>query len=259
MDSIEEQIEIAVASACSESAKSASSPKTRNKKSATNVDVGDIITKVMVAIQPMMVAMVTAAVKASNEGMMAELKKISCPASTASTVQTNKFEIDRLEQYSRKDNVKVVGIPETEGENCVEKVKELGRSIGVDLQDNDISVAHRVKSRGKRGNPMIVRFVRRESKVQMMMNKRKLKEQKKDIYIQEDLTQLRGKMLWMVKQDEGTEAAWARDGKVHCLLKEPCRHLDGTTSKKVILDSPEDLFAIGWDEEKVKGLYVGSV
>ena len=62
---------------------------------------------------------------------------------------------------------------------------------------------------------MIVRFVKRESKVQMMMNERKLKEQKKDIYIQEDLTQLHGKMLWMVKQDEGTEAAWARDGKVH--------------------------------------------
>ena len=63
----------------------------------------------------------------------------------------------------------------------------------------------------------------------------------------------------MVKQDEGTEAAWARVGKVHRLPKEPRRHPDGITSNKVILDSPEDLFAIGWDEEKVNDLYVGSV
>ena len=56
--------------------------------------------------------MVAAAVRASNEEMTKELqKKILCPANTASTVQTNKFEIDQLEQYSRRDNVKVVGIP----------------------------------------------------------------------------------------------------------------------------------------------------
>ena len=179
MDNIEEQIEIAVSNAYSEVAKGATSPKTRKKKSATNVDVGDILAKVIAAIQPMMVAMVTAAVKTANEGLMKEMQKLSCPASTASTVQTNKFEIDRLEQYSRRDNIKVVGIPETEGENCVEKVKELGEAIGVDIQDSDISTAHRVKSRGKKGNPMIVRFVRRETKEQMMFNKKKLKEQKK--------------------------------------------------------------------------------
>ena len=118
-----------------------------------------------------------------------------------------------------------------------------------------ISVAHRVQSKGKRGSPIIVRFVRRESKIQMMANKKKLKDQKKEVYIQEDLTHLRSKMLWAVKKNEGTEAAWVRDGKIHCILKGQRQLADGTASKKMVIDTPDDLFNIGWDEEKMKSMY----
>ena len=262
MDNLQEQIEIAISSAFSECTKGAASPKTtRNKsnsKGAANVDVGEIVAKVLAALQPALVSMVAAAVKTSTEALLEEIKKAACPASTATTVQANKFEIDRLEQYSRRDNVKVIGIPETEGEDCVKKIQELASEIGVDMKDTDISVAHRVKSKGKKGNPIIVRFVRRESKIQMMMNKKKLKEQNKEIYIQEDLTQLRSRLLWTVKKDEGTEAAWLRDGKIHCLLKNPCKQSNGIAIKKVVIDTPDDLFNIGWDEDKMRGLYGNS-
>ena len=74
--------------------------------------MGEIVAKVFAALQSVLVSVITAAVKTSNETILQEIKRAACPASTASTVQANKFEIDRLEQYSRRDNIKVVGIPE---------------------------------------------------------------------------------------------------------------------------------------------------
>ena len=91
-----------------------------------------------------------------------------------------------------------------------------------------------------------------------MMNKKKLKEQNKEIYIQEDLTQLRSRLLWTFKKDEGTEAAWVRDGKIHCLLKNPYQQSNGIAIKKVVIDTPDDLINIGWDEDKMRGLYRNS-
>ena len=145
MDNLQEQIEIAISSAFSECTKGAVSPKTtRNKsnsKGAANVDVGEIVAKVLAALQPTLVSMVAAAVKTSTEALLEEIKKASCPARTATTVQANKFEIDRLEQYSRQD-VKVISIPETEDEDCMKKIQELASKIGVDMKDTDVSVAH---------------------------------------------------------------------------------------------------------------------
>ena len=46
-------------------------------------------------------------------------------------VQTNRFEIDRLEQYSGRDNVNIVWVPEKENENCTELVRELGMTMEV--------------------------------------------------------------------------------------------------------------------------------
>ena len=73
------------------------------------------------------------AVKTSTEAFFQEIRKDAYPTSTTSTVQSNKFEIDRLEQFSRMDNVKVVENPASEDENCMEKVKKLGRAIGVEI------------------------------------------------------------------------------------------------------------------------------
>ena len=168
MESLEETVKIAVSSAfgeCKKEIAGVASPKTRkgSGKGATNVDVGDIMTRVIAALQPLLNSVICAAVKASNEALLHELRMNSCPQSTASTVQTNSFEIDRLEQYCRKDNIEVIGFPEEEDENCVDIVKSLGEDIGVTIEDADISTAHRVKSKGRHGNPIIVRFVRRDT------------------------------------------------------------------------------------------------
>ena len=56
-----------------------------NSKGTANVDVGEIVAKVLAALQPTLVSMVAAAVKTSTETLLEEIKKAACPASTATT------------------------------------------------------------------------------------------------------------------------------------------------------------------------------
>ncbi len=90
--------------------------------------------------------------------------------------KTNRFELDRLEQYSRKDSVRIFGIPETPNENTNDLVIDLGQEIGVEIKPEDISVAHRLPPKcGKDGNkPIIVKFVQKDTKDKLMKNKRNL-------------------------------------------------------------------------------------
>ena len=166
MEGLEEAVRDAVSSALGDFKKeSPSSPKTRkgsgkSAANAANIDIAEIVAKAIAALQPMLVSVIATAVKVSSEAIFEELKKGACPPSTASSVQSNRFEIDRLEQYSRRDNLKLVGVPERQNEDCVQLVKEVASDLGINFQDQEIiSTAHRLKSRSKRGNPIIVRFV----------------------------------------------------------------------------------------------------
>ena len=70
--------------------------------------------------------------------------------------------INELEQYSRKNNVVISGIPEHESESPAGLVIELGRILDVDIRSNDIDAAHRFgRANNRRPRPILVRFVTR--------------------------------------------------------------------------------------------------
>ena len=48
--------------------------------------------------------------------------------------------------------------------------------MGVTLKPDDISISHRLPARAGECRPMIVKFVRRTTKINMMRNKRALRE-----------------------------------------------------------------------------------
>ena len=60
-----------------------------------------------------------------------------------------KFEIDRMEQYSRKENVRIYGIPERDGQNT----DEIVLNKGVQLRKKDISVRQRLPIERDPGKP----------------------------------------------------------------------------------------------------------
>lgn len=70
--------------------------------------------------------------------------------------------INELEQYSRKNNVVISGMPEHESESPTGLVIELGRILDVDIRLNDIDAAHRFgRTNNGRSRPILVRFVTR--------------------------------------------------------------------------------------------------
>ena len=52
--------------------------------------------------------------------------------------------IQQLEAYSRRNNLTISGIPETEGEDTDRLVLDVAKSAGVMLSPDDIDVPHRL-------------------------------------------------------------------------------------------------------------------
>lgn len=61
-----------------------------------------------------------------------------------------------IEQYSRRNNIKVSGIPISPQEDVKLIVKDLGAALGVEVQPSDIAAAHRVPSYTKDRLPAVV-------------------------------------------------------------------------------------------------------
>ena len=88
------------------------------------------------------------------------------------------FRIDEVEQYSRRDNIVVHGLKEEDGESTNDVVIAVAAAAGVAITNGDISTSHRVgrpdnANRGGKPRPIVVRFVRRDTR--FLRNKKKLK------------------------------------------------------------------------------------
>ena len=130
-------------------------------------------------------------------------------------------------------------------------MRELAADIGVTLKLEHISVSHRLPRRPGSTRPIIVKFVWRNTKTAMMKNKTKLHDaNRKGVYINDDLTPQRAKMARILCHDPSTQSVWSIDGRIFCTVLE-----NGSEVKKIV-DSPDDLFKLGWSEEKVKNLNI---
>ena len=63
---------------------------------------------------------------------------------------------DDLEQYTRKYNLEIDGIPEVYGEDLEDVVIKLARSIDAGVRPEDIDIVHRFKKGKRQLNPIIV-------------------------------------------------------------------------------------------------------
>ena len=244
---------MAAAGAMDTSSKRAEKPKDSGEAAM----IAAIVSQVLATIQPIIVQSVTAAVAAAMKELMKELQK---PlenlrhTESVSNQGTALEGIDRLEQYGRRDNVRIYGLEETRNENTTEKVNELAADIGVAITANDISVSHRLPQSGKRAagkaKPIIVKFVRRSTKQLLMRSKKELrnKENRKNVYVEEDLTPLRSRMARSLRGDPGIKTVWSIDGRIFAIRKK-----DGK-EEKVVIESAQDLRKVGWTAEEIKNI-----
>ena len=231
--------------------------KTRGN-SAAKADgamIGEIMAQMVETMQPMLIKAITVAICTSTKQIVTDIMKETNVLkqevnALKRVIQVQRFEFDKLEQYGRRETIRINGIPETEGEDTNVLVTELAADIGVTITTSDISVSHRMPGRPGTAKTIIAKFVRRDVKASVMRNKRKLREndKRRGVYVNEDLTPLRAKMSRVLRNDPAIKKVWTIDGRIFCVITE-----DGREAKKTI-ETPDDLFKLGWTEERMAEL-----
>lgn len=121
---------------------------------------------------------------------------------------------DDLEQYQRRQCLRIFGVPEDRGEDTDVIAIDVAKKIGVDLTIEDIDRSHRVGkvSDGDKIRPVIVKFVSYRKRCEMFRNKRLLKGS--NVTIREDLTKKRHDMLRQCITKYGLKNVWTLDGAI---------------------------------------------
>ena len=83
--------------------------------------------------------------------------------------------LDELEQYGRRKNLEIHGVPVKPNESTNQVVKTLAKHLNVHLDESHISTSHRLATKldGKKPPPIIVRFTNRDKKNEIF-GKRKM-------------------------------------------------------------------------------------
>lgn len=135
--------------------------------------------------------------------------------------------LSEMEQYSRKNNVEIKGVPSTKGESCVAIVQAIGEKIECPVNESEFDIVHRVPSKADTPH-IIARFCSRAKKAEFLSKARKARLQTKDlgihaaesrpIYVNDHLTpenkRLFAKALKLKKENEW-QFLWTDD----CLIK----------------------------------------
>ena len=116
------------------------------------------------------------------------------------------------EQYSRKNNIRIIGVPEQTNEKCREVVASLlNKNLNLRVETAAVGAAHRLPAKGDRVRPIIVRFLDSDLKQAVMEKRRALKGSK--IVIQEGLC-LDMQRLLNRMNNPSVKDAWAWNGKI---------------------------------------------
>ena len=128
-----------------------------------------------------------------------------------------------LEQYQRRDSLRFLGVGPDRGrdtaEDCEEKVLVINNEyLGLKhILATYISIAHRVGIRENRPRPIIVKFMSRKHKTQVIQKRRLLNGNGRGIA--EDLTPTNMKRLKSVQQHQELKNSWTKEGMIRALLQ----------------------------------------
>ena len=169
----------------------------------------------------------------------------------------NKIMQDKLEQYSRRENIKILGVKENEDEDerqLIAKVVQIAQIVGSEIKA-PISTAHRIGKKSDKTRPIIVRFTARQDKNELMKKKKALKDNGKvknseafedKIVILDDITEPRKKLLKMVRDHKDTEFAFVREGNIIVKSRQGRFHR---------VENADDLFHLGFNSVSYRDIY----
>ena len=129
--------------------------------------------------------------------------------------------INDLEQYSRKNNLRVFGIPDKDRKESSSVSEQLvlklfKEKLGINwINPSDIEIAHRTGRFSENSSrAIIVKLVSRKTKTEIIMKRTKLKG--KGISISEDLTVENVRRLKKLNDLDVCTQSWSHGGKLFC-------------------------------------------
>ena len=144
-------------------------------------------------------------------------------------VQKLETKMEAAEQYSRRNCLRIAGVPEDEAENTDVYVIDLSRAIDADVTLEDIDRSHRVGPiKDGRKRDIIVKFTSYRARRKLYTARTKTREcGYMGVFINEDLIKSRNKILLkarkMVKAGN-LKSAWSSDGTILVRDKEDTKH-----------------------------------
>ena len=155
-------------------------------------------------------------------------------------VQQLELEADRAQQYSRRNCLRVSGLPEAQSENTDDIILDMAKAAGANLSLEEIDRSHRVgkpKAPNARPRDIIVKFISYRARQKLYKKRAALRavNNYKRSYINEDLTKKRSSLLYAARQlakQHVILSTWSSDGTVLVKNREDRIH---------VINSEEDL------------------
>ncbi|KAI4456698.1 l1 transposable element-related [Holotrichia oblita] len=137
-------------------------------------------------------------------------KVVQLEAELITTRSEVRKSVDDLEQYSRRNNLRIFGVPEEANEDtkvlvskfCKDKLKF---NVGPELMD----ACHRLPAKEQQQRPIIVKFHDRATKANVCSKKQELRGTK--FVIREDLTRTRHFLMVEAKKKYGNRSVWSNN------------------------------------------------
>jgi len=142
-------------------------------------------------------------------------------------LHNQELQLQELQQYSRRNNLRIYGVPETQ-KDVVENTDQalcniFKEKLGVEIKPREICRSHRVGKHRNNTNddttscartprPIIVKFVSYNAWSRVFREKKQLKGT--GITIREDLTLHNVRLLAQAREKYGSRSVWTMDGRI---------------------------------------------
>ena len=180
---------------------------------------------------------------------------------------TTKLELEKTQQHANRDtfklcNVKEPELPQGEFENTQDTIIKALATANIPIKKEEISSSFRVPGKPDSARPgptapknIIIKCALQDVKDKIMRNKKMLRDNEafqKDFpqaFIVEQLTPLRSKVAYMLRNDPNIEKVWSINGRIKYVVAGA-----GNERPKTIDSLAQLKLVPGWNEEKVENL-----
>ena len=192
-----------------------------NVISLKEADLSTIATVIKQAFEPQIKEMISSIVEGVVSGLnstIASLRQENAELKARIEMLENRAEA--AEQYSRRNCLRIAGVPENQSENTDVYVIDLSRATEAEVSLDDIERSHRVGKPKNAGRPrdIIVKISSYRTRRKLYEARTKTRDRGyRGVYINEDLTKSRSKLLLKARKmvkNKLVKSAWSSDGNI---------------------------------------------